>query len=140
MRALLRWIFVRHEVTILRAGAGIGIVTLVVTVACGIIMWLADPEAFPTNGRGMWWAVQTVTTVGYGDAVPRNVVGKSVAAIVMLTGIAFISVLTAAITAGLIESARHRISATRGADPIESKLDQINERLAALETALRERG
>jgi voltage-gated potassium channel len=139
MRALLHWIFVRREVTVLRAGVGIGIVTLVVTVASGIVMWLADSESFPSIGSGMWWAVQTVTTVGYGDAVPGTVVGKSIAAIVMLTGIAFISVLTAAITAGLIESARHRISAARG-DPIESKLDQINARLAALETALRERG
>jgi len=40
-------------------------VTLLVTLASGVAMRLIDPEEFPTIGRGLWWAAQTVTTVGY---------------------------------------------------------------------------
>ncbi len=50
----------------------------------------------------MWWAVQTVTTVGYGDVVPTRR-GRLIATLIMLTGIAFISLITASVTATLVE-------------------------------------
>ena len=68
-----------------------------------------------TSGWGLWWAVQTVTTVGYGDTVPQTLAGRALATLVMLTGIGFISVVTAAITAAFIESARRRLDAEQAA-------------------------
>ena len=56
----------------------------------------------PSLGSGLWWAVQTVTTVGYGDNVPTNVTGQLLAALVMLLGIGFLTVITAAITSTFV--------------------------------------
>jgi voltage-gated potassium channel Kch len=56
-------------------------------------------------GIGLWWAIQTVTTVGYGDVAPKDVVGRVVAALVMLYGIAFIAIVTAVITSTFVARA-----------------------------------
>jgi voltage-gated potassium channel len=79
-----------------------------------------------------------VTTVGYGDAVPSRTGGRIVAACVMLVGIGFIAVTTAAITAVFIESARRRLR--QGGSAVETRLDEIVSRLDRLEASLRERG
>ena len=51
-------------------------------------------------GRALWWSVQTVTTVGYGDVTPQNAKGQFVAGVLMVAAIALISLLTASIAAG----------------------------------------
>ncbi len=69
-------------------GAAIVIATAstAMTVGAGVLMTVVDRENFPSIGSGLWWAVQTVTTVGYGDNVPTNLAGRLVAALVMLLG------------------------------------------------------
>jgi hypothetical protein len=42
----------------------------------GAAMRLVDGKEFPTIGRGLWWAAETVTTVGYGDVVARATPGR----------------------------------------------------------------
>jgi voltage-gated potassium channel len=111
-----------------RAGVLIGIATIVVAIAGGCLMRLLDPDEFPNIWSGLWWAVQTVTTVGYGDHVPANVEGKALAGIVMVSGIGFLSVVTASISAAFVESARRR----RGDD------DGVAERLERIERLLEE--
>jgi voltage-gated potassium channel len=111
-----------------RAGQLIAIVTIVVGIAGGFLMRVFDSNEFPTIGSGMWWALQTVTTVGYGDHVPVDTEGKVLAAIVMVTGIGFLSVVTASISAAFVESARRR----RADD------DDVLERLKRIEKALEE--
>ena len=51
----------------------------VVAVVFGVLMWVFDREDFPSLGLALWWATSTVTTVGYGDAVPVQPVGRVVA-------------------------------------------------------------
>ena len=79
-------------------------------------MTIVDHTGFPTLGSGMWWAVQTVTTVGYGDHVPETDAGQILAAAVMLLGIGFITVITASITGAFVARSR-REQHLEGPDP-----------------------
>jgi voltage-gated potassium channel len=134
----------REEATITarRAALAIGAVTVFVTVASGIAMRWVDHTDFDSVWLGLWWAVQTVTTVGYGDTVPTTSAGKFLATLVMVVGIGFIAVVTAAITAAFIESARRRLAAD-AVDPLEDptsdQLDEVLKRLERLEALLSER-
>ena len=100
------------QLTVLRAAQIIACVTLSVTVVAGVLMRFTDPTKFPNIGDGLWWAIQTVTTVGYGDFVPTSPAGRLLAALVMLVGIGFLTVVTAAITSTFIEAARRRVEGT----------------------------
>src|SRR4051794_19563178 len=75
---------------------------LIAILSFGVFQRLADPETFPTIWSAWWWAIQTVTTVGYGDAVPHQASGKVVASLLMLGGLSFLSVLTAMITSTFV--------------------------------------
>jgi voltage-gated potassium channel len=126
----------RKELTPARAGWAIASATAVVTVACGIVIRLVDAADFATVGEGMWWAVQTVTTVGYGDVVPHRTGGRIVATILMLSGIGFLTVVTAVVTAAFLETVRRRMGDPAQAELL-AKLDDVSARLQALETTLR---
>jgi voltage-gated potassium channel len=54
-----------------------------------------DANEFPNVWDSVWWAIVTVTTVGYGDFYPKDVEGRLIAIVVILFGIGFLSVLTA---------------------------------------------
>jgi voltage-gated potassium channel len=113
-----------------RAGQWIAVTTVIVSIAGGVAIWLLDRDEFPTLGSGMWWALQTITTVGYGDHVPADTGGRVIAGVVMVTGIGFLSVVTASISAAFVESARRR----RG----RSTDDLLLERLERIERTLEE--
>jgi voltage-gated potassium channel len=122
----------RRELTPARAGWAIASATAGITVVCGIVIRFVDHADFDTVGQGMWWAVQTVTTVGYGDVVPKQTAGRFVGAILMLSGIGFLTVVTAVVTAAFLETVRRRMGDPGHSEVIE-KLDELNERLKALE-------
>lgn len=92
-------------------------------VVCGLIMILlivmsasvmyfveneAQPQKFSDIPSAMWWAVATLTTVGYGDVYPVTPLGKILGSLIEITGIAFFALPTAIIGAGLIEELRNR--------------------------------
>ena len=79
---------------------------LVAVIIFGVIEHLIDDQTFPTVWLGMWWALATVTTVGYGDVVPQDSVGRVIASFLLLGGLALISVLTATITSGFVARAQ----------------------------------
>ena len=74
-------------------------------------MRIIDHEEYANVWVGMWWALQTATTVGYGDVTPGDVAGGIVAAVVMLQGIAFLAILTAAITSVFVARASEDLRA-----------------------------
>ena len=119
----------------------IATITTIATVVCGLLMRTIDHKNFATLGEGLWWAVQTVTTVGYGDRVPTNAAGQLVAAAVMLIGLAFLAVITAAITSSFVARAtEERARRLGGAAPATARdVRDINERLDRMEALLRER-
>ena len=125
-----------HESLTARRAAGIiAAVTVVITVAGGVLERFLDHQEYPTIGRGLWFALQTVTTVGYGDVTPKQSVGRFIAAVVMLAGIGFLAVITASVTASLVESSRRRFAATSESNAAR-QLDEIGQRLARIERAL----
>jgi len=123
-----------RQLTARRAARVIAVSTLLLTVAGGVGAWLLDRKDFDTLGDAMWWAVQTVTTVGYGDVVPEHVAGRLIGGALMLQGIALLTVITASVTATLIEQARQRRQAP---DAVVAKLEQIESRLEAIEQGIR---
>jgi voltage-gated potassium channel len=105
------------------------IVTLV--IAFGVLMWIVDREDFPTLGLALWWAASTVTTVGYGDAVPVQPAGRLVATGLMIVGFASLSLLTGVIASLLV----NRRTAAR----TQSGVERLEEQLAEIERLLRSR-
>jgi voltage-gated potassium channel len=122
-----------------QAAVVIAVVSTAITVMAGLLMTVVDHGGFPTLGSGLWWAVQTVTTVGYGDNVPTTVVGQLLASVVMLLGIGFITVITAAITSSFIS--RARLERRPGDDAVShaEQLKKIDERLGRIEAAVGKR-
>ena len=129
-----------------RTAAGVIVVaTTVVVVAGGVFMRLLDHGEYSNVWVGMWWALQTVTTVGYGDVTPKNPSGRLVAILVMLQGIAFLAITTAAITSTFVARAskeRERAQAAEEDDAevrMEARLLSIDQRLDRVEKMLSDR-
>ncbi len=121
-----------------RAALVISVFTLTLTVIAATSAFLLDRDDFPNLGISMWWALQTVTTVGYGDFVPHNTEGRIIGSLVMLGGISFAAVVTASIAAALIEAARRRgVGGSEREDRLSAKLDEISARLERLEEAVK---
>lgn len=99
----------------------------------GVVMWVVDRDDFPTLGVALWWAVTTVTTVGYGDVVPKEPAGRAVASGLMIVGYSSLSLLTGIIASLLVSRRSAALQATE-----EQALERIDHRLAEVERLLRE--
>src|SRR5262249_51871432 len=134
--------FLRTPLSVRKAMAVIVSATVVSVVIGAVVITLVDNDEFPNLGVGLWWALQTVTTVGYGDVVPADPVGRTIGAVIMLESIAFIAIVTAAITSSFVERARreqaaHADAAERsGADELAAQLADIKRELARIGAAL----
>jgi voltage-gated potassium channel len=110
-----------------------------------VLMRLLDHAEYSNVWVGMWWALQTVTTVGYGDVTPKNPSGRLVAILVMLWGIAFLAVTTAAVTSTFVARAAKERERAQAADEddaevrIEARLVSIDQRLDRVEKMLSNR-
>ena len=107
----------------------IAVVTVGVTIVGGLLVRLTDPASIPSLVTGFWWSLQTVTTVGYGDVVPASIAGRLTAAVVMLAGLSFLAVTTAAVTNAFVDAAARR----RGAHADDATLAEIRQLRAELE-------
>jgi voltage-gated potassium channel len=130
---------IAHAETPRTAAAVIATVTTTITFAAGALMTVADHKGFPSVGSGLWWAVQTVTTVGYGDRVPETAAGQIVATVVMLLGIGFVTVITASITGAFVARTRKDEPAAGDRGPSAQELHGIIERLERIEAAVNQR-
>jgi voltage-gated potassium channel len=102
-------------------------------VGWALLIRIVDPHDFPTIGLALWWAVMTVTTVGYGDIVPTTIAGRLVASGLMIVGFASLSLLTGFV-ASLLVHRRAAADAAAGLTGIEERLDEI-ERLLRQDAA-----
>jgi voltage-gated potassium channel len=123
-----------ERLTLLRAiGTVIAVAAILVFVA-GLLERLVEPDVFTSLGLAYWWAVTTVTTVGYGDVVPESTAGRLVGSGLMLTGLGLIPTLTGVIVATLIgkRTAEQQRQLDRQAAEHAAALARIEARLARL--------
>ncbi len=112
--------------------------TFAVIVASALAVWIFAQGEFDTLGVSLWWAAQTVTTVGYGDVIPQTAFSKTVAVIVMLIGVTMVSLMTAVVTSAVVTWSQRRLAEEEGDehDVHLAALHRIERRLEALEQRL----
>jgi voltage-gated potassium channel len=133
-RRLDKW--VERAVTPRGAAIVIATATIAITAAAGILMTIVDRDNYPSLGSGLWWAIQTTTTVGYGDNVPTTAGGRFLAALVMLFGIGFLAVITAAITSTFVARTAQREDGLAAEPPTAEQVRELDRRLELIEAGL----
>jgi voltage-gated potassium channel len=83
----------------------LAVVTFALGLLAGFVVTLLDKKDFPTFGTGVWWAIVTLGTVGYGDVVPHTPWGRVVGSLVIVIGVTFIAYLTATVTSAFVSAA-----------------------------------
>jgi voltage-gated potassium channel len=121
------------------------LVTLALALLAGFTATLVDQEDFPSFGVGVWWAIVTLATVGYGDVVPTTSWGRVVGSATIIVGVTFLSFLTAIVTSLFISTEQEQKAAEerklRAASQAETRalLLRLDERLTAIDAKLDER-
>jgi voltage-gated potassium channel Kch len=136
--------FMREPPSIRIAASVIVTATAVIVVGGGVLIRLIDHTEYPSIWVGMWWALQTVTTVGYGDVTPKHPSGRFVGVVVMLEGIAFLTITTAVITSTFVARAERERAIADGVEDaaqeerLDARFDELERRFDRLETMVGE--
>ena len=86
----------------------------------GYLFYVSEPDV-RNLGDGIWWALVTITTVGYGDITPVTTLGRVVASSLMLLGLGLIATITAIVSAKFIQNfVDHHTN-----DDVLEKLDEM---------------
>ena len=96
------------------------LVSLMLVVSSLLIFYAehdAQPDKFTNAFSGLWWAVATLTTVGYGDIYPITTAGRILGAVIALTGIGMVAVPTSILSAGFVEQLSGKDSGKETAEP-----------------------
>lgn len=112
----LLWAVFRDEARSI--GAVLFILLLTLTISASLMYMIegeAQPEAFSSIPAAMWWAVETLTTVGYGDLVPVTPLGKFIGGVVSIVGVAAVALFTSLITVSFLDQLRLRRAVLRRA-------------------------
>jgi len=138
---LVRLAPLMHRVFSLEGLRYAAILAGVTIVAGGAAFAAAEPHQ--TTADGIYWAITTMTTVGYGDLSPTTTEGKALAALVMLVGIGFVAILTAAVAERFLAREVERDVEEVGEDidvaetEILRELREIGARLRQIEGAVK---
>jgi voltage-gated potassium channel len=128
---------------------GLAATFLALAFAGAVVIRIVDAHNFPSLGLAVWWSLQTITTVGYGDVVPTTRVGQIVGGLEMVVGISFIAFLVAGVTSTVIQRGEaaseeaKRLRRERDFETISDALaqlrhaiDELDNRLERIETSL----
>jgi voltage-gated potassium channel len=120
-----------ERLTLFRAVSTIIALTLILVLIAGVLVRLVEPDTFTSIGLSYWWAVETVTTVGYGDVVPQDPPGRIVGVLLLLAGLALIPTLTSVIVSTLLSKRRQaeQERLEQMVERVEAHLSRIEQRL-----------
>jgi voltage-gated potassium channel len=119
-----------QRLTLFRAVRLVASVALSLAAVAAILEWIVDP-AFNDFRDALWFAITTVTTVGYGDVVPESSGGRLIASVLMLVGVSAIPIATSVVVSIFISRAQ---VAQHEAD--RAAREELIERLERIEQAL----
>ena len=103
-------------------------VLIICLISFGYIFYLAEPQ-IKTFGDGIWWALVTITTVGYGDIAPLTTLGRLVAGTLMFVGLGLIATVTAIVSAKFIANyVDHHTN-----DDVLEKLEELEDEIEKIE-------
>jgi voltage-gated potassium channel len=117
-------------------------VTIAVVIVGSVVIWLFGGKQYPDFETAIWFTLQTITTVGYGDVTPDTGFGRFVAGVVMIVAIGFTTIVTALITSTFVEAAQRRRREQGEADERErderlhARITELADRLASIEDRL----
>jgi voltage-gated potassium channel len=94
-----------ERLTLFRAVRMVALVALMLALLAGVVEWLVDP-AMGNFRDALWWAIVTVTTVGYGDVVPTSTAGRLVASVLMIAGVSAIPITTSLVVSVFVNRAQ----------------------------------
>ncbi len=118
-------------------GFAITIMTMFLVVVGGVIMPLIEPDRFHNFLDGAWWAIITLSTVGYGDLVPHTTVGRVLGGVFAIVGIIWIGLISASIAAFLVGL---KVEAAAEEDQTDQqimrRLDRLEQVLSRIERRL----
>ena len=126
-----------RRLTVPQAFGLVAVVTAVGVLVGGWLVSALEPTRFEHAGEGFWWAITTITTVGYGDFVPETAIGRVVAAGLMLLGfaaLAFVTATMASLILGEVKAGEELIE--REESEILALLTELNARVERLERVL----
>ena len=118
------------RLTLFRAVSTVMVIAVILVLVAGALARLLEPDTFTSLGLAYWWAMETVTTVGYGDVVPQDLPGRLVGTLLMLAGLSLIPTLTSVIVSTLISKRRQGDQ-----ERLEQMLRRLEEHLNRFEQA-----
>jgi voltage-gated potassium channel len=112
------------------------VLAAIVVLASGAIFYEAEKaeQRVGSIWDGIWWAFGTVSTVGYGDLIPKTTIGRILAIVLMFVGIGFVALLTAFVADRFIRTspaARREARMLANLESIDARLERLERRHAA---------
>jgi voltage-gated potassium channel len=111
------------------------LIAMIVVILAGALVTAAERShqeaTIHSFADGLWWAVTTVTTVGYGDTYPKTAAGRGIGVALMLLGITLFGVVTAHLAAIFVEDQE---------DAVEARLIELTKKIGDLEELIRHQG
>ena len=99
----IRRVFVTERENLIMTFSSIGIILIIFTFLVYFAENDAQPQIFSSIPKTLWWAIVTLSTVGYGDMYPISIIGRIITTIITMIGIAFYAIPGGLFTAALIE-------------------------------------
>jgi voltage-gated potassium channel len=119
-----------ESLTIVRAVRMVAFVAFVLALIAAFVEWAVDP-GIGSLRESLWWAITTVTTVGYGDVVPTSDAGRLVASVLMLAGVSAIPITTSLVVSVFVAraQAQQRELDADERDELMARLERIERKL-----------